>query len=107
MDRPLRWKRSVLFTRLLGSKTLDYNTKLKKRYHELRDQDIFSADNIREMRSKIDIQISSSLIENEKLWPMKSQWYYDDNNYQQEVEIIKKFIDLRLNQMDAEYLYDQ
>ena len=32
-------------------------------------------------------------------WPVNGYWYFDDNNYEQEIEIMETFIDMRHEQL--------
>jgi len=105
MERPLRWKRSILFVRLLDSKSLRYREKLERRWKELRDSGLFSLQYIEKQMDKIDKTIQEALPQNFEKWPVKSYWYYDDNDYEMEKEIIKEFIPLRLSQLDEEFHY--
>ncbi|MDF1698477.1 MAG: CotH kinase family protein [Saprospiraceae bacterium] len=105
MERPLRWKRSILLVRLLDSKSLGYKTKLDQRWKELRDSGLFSEDHIASKINEIDKLIHEEVEKNVAKWPVKGYWYYDDNNYEQEKEIINQFVTLRLSQLDQEFLY--
>lgn len=105
MERPLRWKRSILFVRLLDSKSLQYRKRLERRWKELRDNGLFSLKYIEKEMDKIDKTIRETLPQNFEKWPVKSYWYYDDNDYEMEKEIIKEFIPLRLSQLDEEFHY--
>lgn len=48
-------------------------------------------------------KIKQGIKQNTSIWPTKSNWYYDNNNYAQEVQIIKDFISLRLKQLDNRF----
>lgn len=105
MERPLKWKRSVLFVRLTESKILKYNQQLASRYKQLRNNGLFSYKHIDQEMTKIDSYIKEEVLENFEKWTVKSYWYFDDNNYEQEKEIIRKFIPLRLAQLDEQFNY--
>jgi len=105
MERPLRWKRSILFVRLLNSKKLHYQERLEKRWQELRDIGLFTEDYITNQMAVIDEIIREQVLRNFEKWPHKGYWYYDDNDYKQEIEIIKSFVPLRLSQLDNEFQY--
>jgi hypothetical protein len=47
--------------------------------------------------------IKQGIKQNTSIWPTESKWYYDNNNYAQEVQIIKDFISLRLKQLDNRF----
>lgn len=105
MERPLKLERSILFVRLLESKTLNYSSKLETRWQELRESGLFSFNNIERQIDEIDKKIKSEIEKNFAKWPVKSYWYFDDNNYEQEIEIIKSFVPLRLKQLDKKFHY--
>ena len=107
MERPLKWKRSILFVRLLDSTLLDYKSDLRKRWKELRRKDVFSKANMKRKMDKIDRRIKSEVEKNAGKWPVKAYWYYDDNDYQAEKAIIESFVDLRLSQLDREFNFKQ
>lgn len=48
-------------------------------------------------------KIKQGIKQNTSIWPTESKWYYDNNNYAQEVQIIKDFISLRLKQLDNRF----
>ena len=33
-------------------------------------------------------------------WPINDKWYYDDNDYKKEVDLMLEFVELRINQLD-------
>ena len=106
MERPLKWKRSILFVRLLESKSLNYPLKLEKRWEELRESGLFSSGYFEKQMESIDQEIKFELEKNFAKWPVKSYWYFDDNNYEQEKAIIKEFVSLRLKQLDEEFHFN-
>lgn len=105
MERPLRWWRSILFVRLLESKNINYSKRLQRRWKELRDQGLFSAKYIEKEMDKIDKTIRKAVLQNFEKWPHKGYWYYDDNDYEAEKQIIRDFVPLRLSQLDEEFNY--
>lgn len=105
MDRPLKWKRSILFVRLLDSKTLNYRDQLESRWKELRENGLFSLSHIKKQMQEIDRTIQKAVVRNFDKWPVKSYWYYDDNDYEKEKEILESFVQLRLAQLDKEFHY--
>ncbi|MGB2278997.1 MAG: hypothetical protein ACPH16_03265, partial [Flavobacteriales bacterium] len=44
--------------------------------------------------------IRNEVKRNFKKWPTNSKWYYDDNSYEQELDIMRKFISIRIKQLD-------
>ncbi|MCD4683216.1 MAG: CotH kinase family protein, partial [Bacteroidales bacterium] len=96
--RPLDLERSNLISRLLE---IDwYKTALKERWNELNNQNLFTPGGL---KSRIDNfrTILDGLVEkNFEKWPVNGYWYYDDNNYDEEIEIMEIYIDMRHDQLD-------
>lgn len=92
-ERPLDIERSILFKRLL--KFQWYKSKLKDRWEELNESDIFSVASLKNTLTKESDAIRHLAKKNFELWSIVDQWYYDSNSFDQEIEIILQFIDLR------------
>ncbi len=100
LDRVLDCNRSVLLKRLSEIPETKYLPKLKKRWFELREADIISYDNFAYHIEKNDNIIRKHVEKNFEKWPVNSEWYYDDNNYEQELEIMLKYAKIRIKQLD-------
>lgn len=92
-DKPLRMERSVLFARLL--KYDWYKNKLKKRWNYLNQTNLLSKAGLKKRIRKQISYVKQHIEANFKVWPVKSRWYYDENNYDQEVEVMLQFIERR------------
>lgn len=103
MDRPLNCEKAMLFSRLLNTPSLGYEKALAKRWNELRQNNVFSETHTNKLINNYDKVIRLGIEENTKLWPNESKWYYDNNSYEQEVQIVKTFIALRLKQLDSRF----
>lgn len=103
MERELDCNRSVLFRRLMEIPGSKYPQNLKQRWLELRKADIVSVDNILAHISGNDKIIQEEIKNNSEIWPVDSKWYYDSNGYFDELEIIKKFVELRIAQLDSSF----
>jgi len=103
MDRPLNCEKAILFSRLLNTPSLDYEKALAKRWNELRQNNVFSETHTNKLITNYDKVIRLGIEENTKIWPNESKWYYDNNDYDQEIDIIKSFITLRLKQLDKRF----
>ena len=42
---------------------------------------------------------------NQSIWSYDSEFYYDDNNYEQEIDLMLDFIQLSLDTMDKRFGY--
>ena len=100
MDRPTRWERAILLKRLMTIPNSDYPQRLKQRWSDLRKKGTISIAALKEMIQKNQDEIDPYLSKNKRLWPLDSKWYYDHNNYSEEIEIMHEFIDLRIPQLD-------
>ncbi len=103
LERVLDCNRSVLFRRL--NQMGDYSQALKKRYHQLRDNGVFSLENFdTHIRNNASL-VSDYLEDNFRKWPVGGSWYYDDKTFDEEVEIMKKYFAMRLPQLDERFDY--
>lgn len=100
MNRELNCNRSILFDRLSSMANSEYLLKVKNRWFELRKLNIISQNNFEKHLSKNDKIIRKEVVRNFEKWPVNSQWYYDDNSYQQELDLMRDFVTIRINQLD-------
>jgi hypothetical protein len=92
-EHPLDITRSILFKRLLTFEW--YKTQLKERWTQYNEVGLLSVQGLKNRFSdKID-QIRPHVSKNFELWEPDAEWYYDSNDFDQEVDIIFEFIDLR------------
>ncbi len=103
MERLADCKRSILFNRLM--ELPDYRQALEERYKQLRHNGIFSYQTIEKMVQENDKYIQLGLNENASLWPYNGDYYFDDNNYEQEKELLLKFVPLSLQRLDSLFNY--
>ena len=101
MEREIDCSRSILLKRLLASS--EYTTLLKDRWGVLRANGVFTQQNILQKIKENKQIIKPYLKQNSKLWPINSTWYFDDNNFDEEVDIIKRFLTLRFKQLDSRF----
>lgn len=104
IDRPVDCEKVVLIKRLMHTSNLGYRKKLKERYFDLR-RTLFTVEALYEMIDANTESIQPHIKNNAKVWPTDSEWYSDANDYDQEIAIIKKYIPMRLKQLDA-YFYN-
>jgi len=71
-----------------------YKTALKKKWELLTSTDIISKEGLRSRITTKSQLLRSRASMNFDLWPVNGEYYYDDNDFEQEVEIINQFIDL-------------
>jgi len=91
---------SILFKRLLANPNGFYKEKLKARWFELRHSGVFTKNNLYNKIHDYQAIIQPELTANFEKWPVDGKWYYDDYSFDQEVKVMKSFIELRLPQLD-------
>lgn len=92
-ERPLDIERSILFKRLLSYDW--YTNQLKSRWIELNNKGLPSVDGLKSRFREKSQEVLPWALKNSGLWPLGGNEYYDDNDFDQEVDIILEFIDLR------------
>ena len=97
--------RCLILNRLQNNPYLDYGARLRARYKELRDNGIFSKKHIEKMIRANDKLIHNEIDRNFELWPVDGIGYYDASTYAEELEIMRKYLDIRIPQLDAELGY--
>lgn len=101
LSRLIDCNRSILLKRLMTSSTLNYQEALLKRWVELRKSGLFSMEYFDQELDKNTKNITPYLNNNTSLWPIDSQWYYDNNDFYAEVDLMKTFLGKRLVQLDT------
>jgi phage regulator Rha-like protein len=94
------YEQNILLKKLLSSKELKYKELLKKRWRELRKRGVFSEEKIASLMKNMGTSMQDEIKANAEKWPLDSKWYYDQNSYENEVELMKKFIRLNLDTLD-------
>lgn len=100
MDRELDCSRSILLDRLCSIDKSNYLMKVKQRWFELRELNIISKKNFQKHINDNNKIIRNEVKRNFNKWPTNGEWYYDDNSYEQELDLMKKFISIRIKQLD-------
>jgi len=98
-ERPLDIERSILFKRLLRYDW--YKDQLKRRWDTLNNNDLFSVKGLSKRVIKKSKYIRSSAIKNFEPWPVDGKAYFDENGFEQEVDIILQFIELRHKRLSS------
>ena len=93
LDRVVNPERSILFIRLMERSW--YKERLKARWAELNEQGLFALDHLIERVAVYDEIIEPHTKDNFERWSVDSPWYYDDNDYEQEVNIFIQYLELR------------
>ena len=98
--KELNCNRSILLERLSNISEIGYLQKLKSRWFNLRRKNIISIENFEKHIINNDKVINGHIKKNFIKWPVNSKWYYDDNDYLQELDLMRDYIRIRVNQLD-------
>ncbi len=98
-------KRAVIIKRLMEIPGSTYPALLRDRWWQLRESKILSYENIQRHLEENDRIIRNQIPGNAEIWPLDNEWYYDDNSYEEEIQIILDFVSLRIPQLDQYFTY--
>lgn len=104
LDRVIDERRVYLFKRLFELNPDNFETRLVQRWKDLRN-DWLDSEYLFDQIVEMDKTIRPYIEANVARWPFNSEWYYDDNNYQQELEVLYEFIPRRIEQLDERFGY--
>lgn len=99
IEREVGWKKVILLRRLMELPESGYAQKLKGSYEKYRET-VFSEATLLQLVNDYEQQVRPFIKENAEKWPVDSEWYLDANDFDAEVEIIRKYIPMRLKQLD-------
>lgn len=99
--------RSVLFWRLMDNATINYEEKLSERWRYLRQTGIISESAFSTLMKENQSIINDELFYNFQKWPLNSEYYYDDNDFEQELDIMLSYLKIRIPQLDAMFDFGQ
>jgi len=98
LEKPIRPERAVLLNRLLQ---LDwYTTKLKKRWTQLNNEQIFGVEPVSKLIDNYVEELNPLVEKNFDLWPVHVWPYKDANTFKEEIDLIKRYLEIRQNQLD-------
>jgi spore coat protein CotH len=100
MERELDCNRSVLLRRLMLINPDAYKQKLCNRWNELRDNGILTEKNFNNMISANYEIIENYIDRNFEKYPVNGKYYFDDNNFEQEIELMRKYVEMRIPYLD-------
>ncbi len=101
-ERVVDEKQNPLIRRLIELNPDHFNEKLSKRYKELR-KTVFTRKNVLRLISENNKIIAPYIPKNQKIWPTNASWYFDNMNYRQDLAMIKRYVSLRLKQLDQRF----
>ena len=103
LERVVDGRRSILLRRLMDTPGSDYTNALSSRWMELRRSGVFSLEGFEEMVAVNRATLATTLDRNFERWPVDGQWYYDSGTFEEEIELMVRFVALRLDQLDARF----
>ena len=92
--------RNILLNRLMTLNAQNYNNRRCERWWTLRKSNLFSVDHINQQIDILENKLSSSIADNFKIWPYDGPGYYDTNNHIQEVQVLKDYLNNRIQFLD-------
>ena len=98
-ERPLRIKRSILFARLL--KHAWYRAMLKERWTALNEKNLLSVAGLKQRITTKAAEVRPAAIRNFEVWPVDGPGYYDGNGFDEEIDIMLQFVDLRHDRLKS------
>lgn len=106
-DNEANWERKVpifecrFFDRLIELDPDNYVRRLQDRFEELVEKDILTSDHLIAMTEEMELQIEPYVEANAQLWPVDSEFYYDNNSTEDELYVMREWI---VSHMD--YVYE-
>ena len=92
--------RNILLDRLMTLNAQNYNNKRCRRWWVLRETDLFTDDNIIHQIDILENKLGSGIDDNFKTWPYDGPGYYDKNDHNQEVQLLKEYLNKRIPFLD-------
>lgn len=90
-------RRSLLFDRLLDKPW--YMKLLNDRWHKLIAKNIISEQAINGRITEYAAKVAPHIDGNAAVWPVDGPYYYDANNFDQEVDVMREYLDVRFDSL--------
>lgn len=95
-------KQNPLIRRLIELNPDHFNEKLSMRYKALR-KSVFTRKNVLRLITENNKIIAPYIARNQKIWPVTAHWYSDKMSYKQDLALIKRYVSIRLTQLDKRF----
>jgi len=92
-EREVQLDRSILFSRLLHVDW--YMTHLKMEWEQLNKRGILNKEGLKNLVDKHVQDVRQFIVKNEQIWPFDNAIYKDDNSFEEEIDVIMRYIDIR------------
>lgn len=100
------WERNSLLDRLYNQDVNNYQERLHTRWKVLRESGKISVDDFESRVSKLALQLEPFVGRNFTRWPVTNSYYWDKYTWEQEIGVLKEFINLRIPQLDEKFNYN-
>lgn len=100
------WERNSLLDRLYNQDVNNYQERLHARWKVLRESGKISVDDFESRVDKLALQLESFVGRNFERWPVTNSHYWDEYTWEQEIGVLKEFINLRIPQLDEKFNYN-
>jgi hypothetical protein len=97
--------RSILFERL--QQHPKFRALLSERWQLHRAQNVISMTSFEKLIHDQKSILQPVLHLNTNLWPDSANWYFDHNNFDEEIEIMMRFAELNIQQLDSVFSYTE
>jgi hypothetical protein len=95
--------RSILFERLTHFPK--FVALLSERWRLHRAQNVISFESFEQLIQDHKTILQPVLHLNTNLWPDSANWYFDHNNFDEEIEIMRRFAEMNIRQLDSVFSY--
>ena len=100
------WERNSLLDRLYNQDVNNYQERLHTRWKVLRESGKISVDDFESRVNKLALQLEPFVGRNFTRWPVTNSYYWDKYTWEQEIGVLKEFINLRIPQLDEKFNYN-
>lgn len=101
MEREIDCKRSILIKRLMENPQTNYVHSLKRRWQELQEQNILTYENFDAHINRNHQIINKYVRANFDVWPVDSEFYFDAQTYEEELQLMRQFVKLRIEYLQS------
>ena len=98
LDRIIDINRSPLIRRLMLIPS--YRQRLATRWQQLRNDDVISVEALSQRIGTMTAEIGEAVKINAEIWPVDNKFYYDDMDFEAELNVMRQFINLNINRLD-------
>lgn len=100
------WERNVLLDRMYNQNVNNYQERLHNRWKDLRNSGKISVNDFESRIAQLVKELEPFVDKNFERWPVSDSHYWDEYTWEQEIEVLKEFINLRIPQLDKKFNYN-